>query len=271
MIGVNQTSLIKPCEPDEEGECAVVPVLLSTMDGISKIRIFLAQDLKPLDARKTAMDAIGKSSEDHKVISLADFKDQYKLYEEKQQVNKLIQQIQLKISNAENVIYIEDLKKRKTVLRSLGFCNSDDIVQVKGRVACEISSGDELLLTELIFNGAFNDLSPDMTDIFEGSLIRCFRRLQELIRQMSCAAKSIGNEELETKFTQSLDCLERPSSVVYNIGESGEDSGRGRASSRDTAVPPQASTTICLRLLLESKKGVGSTRTTLKEKGPAKR
>ncbi|KAI7943410.1 hypothetical protein MJO29_013254 [Puccinia striiformis f. sp. tritici] len=334
MIGVNQTSLIKPCEPDEEGECAVVPVLLSTMDGISKIRIFLAQDLKPLDARKTAMDAIGEvkrrfpqgiglldpvenmgivdetfkklikrienlngSIKDHKVISLADFKDQYKLYEEKQQVNKLIQQIQLKISNAENVIYIEDLKKRKTVLRSLGFCNSDDIVQVKGRVACEISSGDELLLTELIFNGAFNDLSPEqcaallscfvftekseqttrlqndleepmkkmkeaakkiaqeikssgieikeeeyidsfktelmdvvfhwckgstfseickMTDIFEGSLIRCFRRLQELIRQMSCAAKSIGNEELETKFTQSLDCLERPSSVVYN-------------------------------------------------------
>jgi len=55
-----------------------------------------------------------------------------------------------------------------------------------------------------------------MTDIFEGSLIRCFRRLQELIRQMSCAAKSIGNGELETKFTQSLECLERPSSVVYN-------------------------------------------------------
>jgi hypothetical protein len=56
-----------------------------------------------------------------------------------------------------------------------------------------------------------------MTDIFEGSLIRCFRRLQELIRQMSCAAKSIGNAELETKFASSLECLERPSSVVYNV------------------------------------------------------
>jgi len=333
-IGGNSTSLIKPCEPGEEGECAVVPVLLSTLNGISKIRIFLGKDLKPLEARKSALDAIGEVKrrfpdgiglldpvenmgivdetfkklikrietlngliKEHPAIKEADFEDNYKLFQEKQRMNELIQQLKLKISNAENVIYIEDLKKRKTVLRSLGFCNLDDIVQVKGRVACEISSGDELLLTELIFNGAFNDLSPEqcaallscfvftekseqatrlknelddpmkkmkeaakkialemkasgieikeeeyidsfktelmdvvfhwckgstfseickMTDIFEGSLIRCFRRLQELIRQMSCAAKSIGNGELETKFTQSLECLERPSSVVYN-------------------------------------------------------
>ncbi|PLW11161.1 hypothetical protein PCANC_07235 [Puccinia coronata f. sp. avenae] len=333
-IGGNATSLIKPCEPGEEGECAVVPVLLSTLNGISKIRIFLAKDLKPLDARKSALDAIGEVKrrfpdgiglldpvdnmgivdetfkklikrievlngliKEHKAITQADFKETYQLFQEKQRINGLIQQLKQKITNAENVIYIEDLKKRKTVLRSLGFCNLDDIVQVKGRVACEISSGDELLLTELIFNGAFNDLSPEqcaallscfvftekseqttrlkneleepmkkmkeaakkialeikasgidikeeeyidsfktelmdvvfhwckgstfseickMTDIFEGSLIRCFRRLQELIRQMSCAAKSIGNAELETKFTSSLECLERPSSVVYN-------------------------------------------------------
>ena len=29
-----------------------------------------------------------------------------------------------------------------------------------GRVACEISAADELLLTELVFNGVFNTLSP---------------------------------------------------------------------------------------------------------------
>jgi len=55
-----------------------------------------------------------------------------------------------------------------------------------------------------------------MTDVFEGSLIRTFRRLQELIRQMAMAAKAIGNAELEEKFIQSLACLERPSSVVFN-------------------------------------------------------
>ncbi|GAA5916700.1 hypothetical protein JCM8208_000751, partial [Rhodotorula glutinis] len=54
-----------------------------------------------------------------------------------------------------------------------------------------------------------------MTDVFEGSLIRVFRRLQELIRQMSMAAKAIGSEELEEKFNASLACLERPSSVAF--------------------------------------------------------
>jgi ATP-dependent RNA helicase DOB1 len=32
---------------------------------------------------------------------------------------------------------------------------------MKGRVACEISSGDELLLTELMFGGVFNTLTPE--------------------------------------------------------------------------------------------------------------
>lgn len=54
-----------------------------------------------------------------------------------------------------------------------------------------------------------------MTDVFEGSLIRVFRRLQELIRQMSMAAKAIGSEELEKKFNDSLECLERHNSVAF--------------------------------------------------------
>ncbi len=31
-------------------------------------------------------------------------------------------------------------------------------LQMKGRVACEVNTADELLVTELIFNGVFNDL-----------------------------------------------------------------------------------------------------------------
>ena len=43
-----------------------------------------------------------------------------------------------------------------------------------------------------------------MTDVFEGSIIRCIRRLEEILRQMSCAAKTIGNTELENKFAQGI-------------------------------------------------------------------
>jgi len=33
---------------------------------------------------------------------------------------------------------------------------------MKGRAACGIDSGDELVLTELIFDGVFNDLAPEV-------------------------------------------------------------------------------------------------------------
>ena len=41
-----------------------------------------------------------------------------------------------------------------------------------------------------------------MTEVFEGSVIRCMRRLEELLRQMCQAAKAIGNTELENKFAE---------------------------------------------------------------------
>lgn len=43
-----------------------------------------------------------------------------------------------------------------------------------------------------------------MTDVYEGSLIRLFRRLEELLRQMAQAAKVMGSEELEKKFEAAL-------------------------------------------------------------------
>ena len=43
-----------------------------------------------------------------------------------------------------------------------------------------------------------------MTEVYEGSLIRIFRRLEELIRQMGNAAKVMGSEELGSKFEAAL-------------------------------------------------------------------
>ena len=54
-----------------------------------------------------------------------------------------------------------------------------------------------------------------LTDQFEGSLIRVFRRLGELLRQMAQAAKVIGNTELKEKFEKSSEMLQRPNSVIF--------------------------------------------------------
>ena len=48
-----------------------------------------------------------------------------------------------------------------------------------------------------------------MTDVYEGSLIRLFRRLEELLRQVAQAAKVMGSEDLEQKFESALGKVRR--------------------------------------------------------------
>ena len=52
----------------------------------------------------------------------------------------------------------EELRNRSRVLKRLGHINADGVVQLKGRAACFIDTADELLVTELMFNGIYVDL-----------------------------------------------------------------------------------------------------------------
>lgn len=94
----------------------------------------------------------------------------YSTYAEKQAAQSRIRELKKQIQATHDILQMDELKCRKRVLRRLGFTTATDIVDMKGRVACEISTGDELLLTELIFNGAFNSLSPEQC----AGLLSCF-------------------------------------------------------------------------------------------------
>lgn len=107
------------------------------------------------------------SSRLHKDIRLPEL---YSQYAKKQECQDRIRFIKKRIQTTHDVAQLEELKCRKRVLRRLTFTSSADIVDMKGRVACEISTGDELLLTELIFNGVFNALSPEQC----AALLSCF-------------------------------------------------------------------------------------------------
>ncbi|WFC99281.1 RNA helicase [Malassezia yamatoensis] len=325
---------IHPASGKDQGEWLVISVLLSTIQSFSGIRIFLPKDLRTRDSRTQIGKNMAEVQrrfpnglplldpvKDMKITDEAfqqllgkieilsgriaqssiakdeNFKELYERYTDKQKQQDKVAALKDKITAAHNVLQLDELKCRKRVLRRLGFTSTDDIVEQKGRVACEISTGDELLLTELIFNGTFNDLTPELcaallscfvfgersehpvrlkeelaaplrvlqdtarriarvsvecrlpiveqeyvqsfkvelaeavlqwcqgakfsdicklTDVFEGSIIRAFRRLQELLRQMMQAAKAIGNQELEQKFEQSLAKLERPNSIIFS-------------------------------------------------------
>lgn len=324
---------VLPCPAGQKGSPLAVPMLLKVIEGISHIRITLPKDLRQDASRETAwktvlevqrrfpkgvalldpiqnmgikdekfralirkievMESKLYSSKLHKDPRLPEL---YSLYTKKKENQDRIRSLKKRIQTTLDVLQLEELKCRKRVLRRLAFTTAEDIVDMKGRVACEISSGDELLLTELIFNGVFNPLSPEqcaallscfvftekseqqtklkeelaaplrvmqeiarriakvskesklpidedeyvtsfkvelmdavmqwcrgasfsdilkLTDQFEGSLIRVFRRLGELLRQMAQAAKVIGNSELKEKLEKASEMLERPNSVIF--------------------------------------------------------
>jgi ATP-dependent RNA helicase DOB1 len=190
------------------------------------------------------------------------------------------------------MIMTEDLVNMKRVMRRLDLIDNNDVPHLKGKVAASISAADEILTTELIFSGFFQELkpaqmaavlsclvytdnksegkppkdeelgepfkklletankvatvmvesnielnkeeylqkyAPDMMEItlrwcqqakfteicelsdniYEGTIIRALRRLDELISQLVEAAKIIGNNELRDKFMESQAHLKR--------------------------------------------------------------
>ncbi len=60
------------------------------------------------------------------------------------------------------MVQSSELKNMKRVLRRMDYINKEDVVQTKGRIACEISAGDELIVTELLVSGIFNKLEPEI-------------------------------------------------------------------------------------------------------------
>ncbi len=55
----------------------------------------------------------------------------------------------------------------------------------------------------------FKDLCDEARDIYEGTIVRAFRRLDELITQLIECAKLIGNNDLRTKFESAQKNLKR--------------------------------------------------------------
>lgn len=46
----------------------------------------------------------------------------------------------------------------KRVMRRLELCDKNDVPTLKGKVAAHVSTTDELLVTEMLFSGLFNDM-----------------------------------------------------------------------------------------------------------------
>ncbi|KAI0008213.1 DSHCT-domain-containing protein [Xylariaceae sp. FL0662B] len=60
----------------------------------------------------------------------------------------------------QNLQLLPDYEQRIQVLKDLSFIDDDARIQLKGKVACEIHSADELVLTELILDNVLADYEP---------------------------------------------------------------------------------------------------------------
>lgn len=64
---------------------------------------------------------------------------EYEKYKQKVKCKEELLAVRQKLLDAKSVLQLDELKCRKRVLRRLGYCTNTDVIQLKGRVACELS------------------------------------------------------------------------------------------------------------------------------------
>ncbi|CAG9465443.1 unnamed protein product [Pedinophyceae sp. YPF-701] len=190
-----------------EGIMAVVPVKLRSVAALSAVRVHLPRDLRQQHACDNAgkalgevlrrfgdavpvLDPVGDMGADKKkvekctgalkqlndmlnvqeVLGAADLGDRLEALREKHVDKEALGVAKRELRAAKGLVLKKELHARQRILRQLGHVDENGIVTLKGRVACEISSGDELVLSELVFGGVLNALTDEQVV----ALLSCF-------------------------------------------------------------------------------------------------
>lgn len=126
----------------------------------------LLDPIKDMDIKSEEMRSCAKQYStlqsrlnEHPLTKNPQLQKLYEQYERKANLEQQVLKARNNLKQAQSLLQIGDLKKYKRILRRLGYCSSSDVIELKGRVACEIDTGDELVITELLLNGVFNDLT----------------------------------------------------------------------------------------------------------------
>ena len=86
--------------------------------------------------------------------------DHFSAVRSRRAVEVEVEELQHKLSDAA-LRQMPDFHQRVRVLEALEFIDEDRVVQLKGRTACEMNTSDELIATELIFDGQLDELEPE--------------------------------------------------------------------------------------------------------------
>ncbi|KAI1258939.1 DSHCT domain-containing protein [Xylariaceae sp. FL1019] len=97
--------------------------------------------------------------ETNATLSCAKFLKHFAMCHDQWLVQEHISSLRQALSD-QNLQLLPDYEQRIEVLKDLSFVDTDTRIQLKGKVACEIHSADELVLTELILDNVLADYEP---------------------------------------------------------------------------------------------------------------
>jgi len=256
------------------------------LEPVSEMNI-LAEDVEPI--LESLKDIEAKRNE-NAFTGQSRLDEYYAAFDKKVKLHAKLQELDKSINQSRFMVMNDDLRAMRRVLRRLDFIDQDGVVLMKGRMACEISAADEVLMTEIVFQNVFADMESDdiialcsclifdekcedpiphnlelvnafnivkgiarniaevmrehkipidvnefvsklkpqlmevilswlqgrrffeimnQCNLYEGTVVRVIRRLEELVRELATAAKIIGNKELEEKLNQGRSRLKR--------------------------------------------------------------
>jgi antiviral helicase SKI2 len=108
-------------------------------------------------------------AQDCKCIHCLDFPKHFATMHDQWIIKEKIDCIRHLMSN-QNLQLLPDYKHLISVLKDLGFIDENSYMELKGKVACEIHSADELVLTELVLKNRLSKYEPE--EIL--ALLSCF-------------------------------------------------------------------------------------------------
>jgi ATP-dependent RNA helicase DOB1 len=163
---------------------------------------------------KKRLESVEKMLKEHPLATSSTLAPRLEALKKKQELAEAVRAARKDVKTATGLILQEDLRSRRRVLKRLGFVDSEGLVTKKGRTAAEISTGDELVLCELIYGGVFGSLSVSQLT----ALVSCFvwREKSDVRGKIppgmeAChgalreAARRVGKAEIEAGIQVDLD------------------------------------------------------------------
>lgn len=158
QIKSNISLLLKPKSAGYKEALKEIQVIFSYQTKFNELKKAIkAPDFAMKSKEK---DTLLKEISDSTCTKCPKFTSHYSLEIERYNTLQNIQNLKLLISS-ENMELLPDYEQRIEVLKELNYIDENQNVLLKGRVACEISTGFELIITELVLDNFLASYEPE--------------------------------------------------------------------------------------------------------------